>query len=202
MRLIIATNNLHKLKEIRQLLEAYPIDVARPIDLLGRSLDVVEDGETFEENAAIKARAVAAATGYLTLADDSGLEVDELGALPGVRSARFAGEGASDSANNAELLRRLAAIPTPNPAARFRCAMALYDPARQSTEFTSASCEGSITRQARGSHGFGYDPLFVVAGLGDRTMAELADVEKNAISHRGRALRAMLPKILRALGLE
>jgi XTP/dITP diphosphohydrolase len=199
--LVIATNNVGKLSEIRQLLAAHPIEVCRPRDLLGHALDVVEDGDSFEANAALKARAVAAATGHLTLADDSGLEVDALGGLPGVRSARFAGEQASDGDNNRELLQRLGAVSAARPTARFRCAMALFDPTRQTTEFTSGACEGWITRQPRGTHGFGYDPLFVVEGEGDRTMAELDDMQKNVISHRGRALRAMLPKILQALAV-
>ncbi len=197
--LVVATSNLGKLAEIRALLAAHRVTLLRPIDLLGHSLEVVEDGETFQSNAEIKARAVALATGQPALADDSGLEVDALGGLPGVRSARFAGEGSSDSENNAELMRRLAAIgPTPITA-RFRCAMALFDPTNDAIEIVNGSCEGTITLEPRGTNGFGYDPLFVVTELGTRTMAQLSAEEKNAISHRGKALRAMLPRLLRVI---
>jgi XTP/dITP diphosphohydrolase len=197
--LVVATSNLGKLAEIRALLVAHPVTLLRPIDLLGHSLDVVEDGETFQANAELKARAVALATSQPALADDSGLEVDALGGLPGVRSARFAGEGASDSENNAELMRRLAAIGTTPIPARFRCSMALFEPGSDVLEIVSGSCEGTITLEPRGTNGFGYDPLFVVTELGTRTMAELSAAEKNSVSHRGKAMRAMLPRLLAML---
>jgi XTP/dITP diphosphohydrolase len=197
--LVVATSNLGKLQEIRLLLEGHPVTLVRPIDILGRPMQVVEDGATFQENAAIKARCVGQATGALTLADDSGLEVDVLGGLPGVRSARFAFESASDSDNNAELLRRLANFTQHPVTARFRCAMALFVPRRDAIETVSGACEGTIVREPRGSAGFGYDPLFVVTELGERTMAELSAEEKNVVSHRGKALRAMLPHLLRTI---
>jgi XTP/dITP diphosphohydrolase len=197
--LVIATSNLGKLAEIRSMLEGQPVTLLRPVDVLGHSLEVVEDGDTFEANAEKKAREVATATGHLTLADDSGLEVDILGGLPGVRSARFAGEGASDAENNAELLRRLQGVETTPITARFRCAMALFDPSSNTLDIATGRCEGAITREPRGTNGFGYDPLFVVTELGTRTIAELPPVEKNAVSHRGRALNAMLPRLLRKI---
>lgn len=201
-RLVVATSNLGKIEEIRTLLDGQPVIVARPEDLLGYRVEVVEDGETFQQNAEIKARRLAAETGLLTLADDSGLEVDALGGQPGVRSARFAGEKATDADNNAELLRRLAGVESEGSSARFRCAMALFDPARKLLRLADASCEGRIIGAPRGTGGFGYDPLFEVAEYGTRTMAELSMAEKNRISHRGKALRAMLPWILQALSVR
>lgn len=198
--LVIATSNLGKLAEIRSMLAEQPVTLLRPVDVLGHALEVVEDGDTFEANAEKKAREVAAATGHLTLADDSGLEVDALGGLPGVRSARFAGEGASDAENNAELLRRLQGVETKPITARFRCAMALFDPSSNTLDMATGRCEGAITREPRGSNGFGYDPLFVVTELGTRTIAELPSAEKNAVSHRGKALAAMLPRLRAMLG--
>jgi len=198
--LIVATTNLGKLAEIRAMLDRHSVTLLRPIDVLGHSLDVVEDADTFEANAELKARAVAAATGHLTLADDSGLEVDALGGLPGVRSARFAGEQASDADNNAELLRRLKDVDCVALTARFRCAMALFDPTGGACEVVNGSCEGTIIREPRGHNGFGYDPLFLVAGQGNRTLAELPSAEKNAISHRGKAISAMLPRLLAMIG--
>jgi XTP/dITP diphosphohydrolase len=193
--LVIATTNLGKLEEIRVLLEGRAVTLARPIDILGRSLDVVEDGETFQANAELKARAVGLATGELTLADDSGLVVDALGGLPGVRSARFAGVGANDRSNNEELLRRLAGHGASPLTARFCCAMALFDPKTQNVEHASGTCEGTITLEPRGTNGFGYDPLFVVTAYGTRTMAELSAAEKNSVSHRARAIAAMVPRL-------
>lgn len=198
--LVIATSNLGKIEEIRKLLDAQPVVLARPEDILGRRVEVVEDGLTFRDNAEIKARQIAARTGLLTLADDSGLEVDALDGLPGVRSARFAGERATDAENNAELLRRLVGIDEGALSARFRCAMALFDPKRGRFHLTDGTCEGRIGKTARGEAGFGYDPLFLVDAFGNRTMAELSMPEKNQVSHRGKALRAMLPFILEAVG--
>jgi XTP/dITP diphosphohydrolase len=197
--LVVATSNLGKLAEIRSLLEDHPVRLVRPIDLLSQAIEVVEDGATFQENAEKKARAVGMATGEVTLADDSGLEVDVLGGLPGVRSARFAGDAASDEQNNAELMRRLVDCKASAIEARFRCAIALFDPRREAVDIASACCEGTITRRPRGTAGFGYDPHFIVTEMANRTMAELSATEKNAISHRGRALRAILPRLLEIL---
>lgn len=198
-KLVIATSNQGKIEEIRKLLEGHPVILARPEDVLGKRIEVVEDGSTFRQNAEIKARKVAEVTGLLTLADDSGLQVDALGGLPGVKSARFAGERATDAENNAELLRRLADIDEDSLSARFCCSMVLFDPASQRLWSSAGACEGHISRVARGNQGFGYDPLFVVAAYANRTMAELSLPEKNRVSHRGQALRSMLPWILDAI---
>lgn len=207
--LVVATTNRGKLDELRSLLAGLDVEVTSLRDVLKKELVVVEDGDTFEENAVKKAQAGAAATMMLTLADDSGLEVDALGGAPGVRSARFGGERATDAENNAALLAALDALETSDPAgtsashvfpARFRCVLALIDPFVNdgAPYVVEGTCEGHVTRSARGSGGFGYDPLFVVEGT-ERTMAELDEAEKNRISHRGRAfakLRLVLEKFL------
>lgn len=209
--IVLATRNAKKVHELRLLFADLPV-VLRPLDdVVTRELVVVEDGATFVDNAVKKARAVAEATGMLALADDSGLEVDALGGAPGVRSARYAGERATDAENNAALLAALEAlgdplVPSSGPfPARFRCALALVDPMRENGEpyVVEGTCEGQVTRAPAGGGGFGYDPLFVVAGSGDggpaRTMAELSDDEKNRVSHRGKAvatMRLVLEKVL------
>ena len=205
--LVIATGNRSKLAEIGALLDGLPLRVVAMEDVLRPPPVIVEDGATFADNAAKKARAVAAASLCLTLADDSGLEVDALEGRPGVRSARFAHERATDAENNAALVAALQA--TGDPAgiadgdaytARFRCVLALVDPYSPSGEIalTEGVCEGSITSSARGSFGFGYDPLFLVAGQ-DKTMAELSEAEKNSISHRARACHALRPVLSQIL---
>jgi len=206
--LVVATHNRGKLDELRALLSPLGVQVLSVQDVSKREIVVVEDGDTFEANAKKKAKTVADATLMLTIADDSGLEVDALGGAPGVRSARFAGERATDAENNAA---RLAALDTLDAdpggtradetfAARFRCVLALIDPFVNDGEpiVVEGTCEGKITRTPRGSGGFGYDPLFLVDGT-DKTMAELDEHEKNRISHRGRAfdkLRLVLEKLL------
>lgn len=206
--LVVATNNRGKLEELRALLRGLDVDVLHVTDVLRRAVIVDEDGETFEENAVKKAREVAAATMMLTVADDSGLEVDALGGSPGVRSARFASERATDAENNAALLAALDGL-APDPMgtpttdaypARFRCVLALVDPFVKDGEpfVVEGVCEGKITRTPRGSGGFGYDPLFLVEGT-DKTMAELTEDEKNRISHRAKAfekMRLVLQKVL------
>lgn len=203
--LVVASGNRGKLEEIRAILAGLPLDVRAVSEVMPSPPRVVEDGETFAHNAVKKARAVSAATASLTLADDSGLEVDLLDGRPGVRSARFAGERATDAENNAALLTALAAFDTGEVhdkglRARFRCVLALVDPFTAGGEPRTVEgvCEGTITRTPRGSGGFGYDPLFVVEG-GDRTMAELANDEKNRVSHRARALAALRPILERVL---
>lgn len=207
--LVIATKNRGKLDELRDLLAGINVELLSLQDVSRKPIVVVEDGETFEANAIKKAREVAAATMMLTLADDSGLEVEALGGAPGVRSARFAGERATDAENNAALLSALDALDadalgarTSDYRARFRCVLALVDPfVRDGEPFVvEGTCEGKITRTPRGSGGFGYDPLFLVDGT-DKTMAELSEEEKNTISHRARAaqsLRLTLEKTLAA----
>jgi XTP/dITP diphosphohydrolase len=204
--LVVATNNRGKLEELRALLEGLPIDL-RTLDEVGAGADkltIVEDGATFEENAIKKARAVADATMTLSLADDSGLEIDALGGAPGVRSARFASERATDAENNAALITRLEELgdgvggETTFPA-RFRCVLALIDPfGKTEPHLSEGRCEGFVTRSPRGTGGFGYDPLFIVAG-GDRTLAELEAEEKNRISHRALAALRIRPVLERLL---
>ncbi|MBI4704211.1 MAG: RdgB/HAM1 family non-canonical purine NTP pyrophosphatase [Deltaproteobacteria bacterium] len=200
LSLVAATANRGKLAEIRLLLGKLPVQVLSTREALGRPLAVVEDGASFEENALKKARAVAEATGLVTLADDSGLEVDALGGRPGVRSARFAGERATDAENNRALLDCLQDVEDGERGARFRCVIALVDPWHPGEEIlVGGRCDGRIARKPSGTGGFGYDPLFIVDGLG-RTLAELGEQEKNRTSHRGRALAALRPELERRIG--
>jgi XTP/dITP diphosphohydrolase len=188
VKLVVATRNAGKLKEIRRLLEARDIEVLG-MESFADLPEVVEDGETFRANAEKKARAVAQWTGCLSLADDSGLEVEALGGLPGVHSAYYGGPMANDAANNEKLLQALADVPSPRRAA-FLCTMALCEPAG-SCRFFVGRLEGEILAAPRGGGGFGYDPLFLLPEYG-MTLAELPLEEKNRISHRGRALRQVV----------
>jgi XTP/dITP diphosphohydrolase len=190
--IVLATSNHGKIAELRALLADLPIQFLSAVEVLGEQPSIVEDGATFEANALIKARAIARATRSLALADDSGLEVDALGGRPGVRSARFAHERATDAENNAALLRELESVDEGARAARFRCVLALVDPWQESNlHIAEGSCEGSIARAPRGNGGFGYDPLFVVEGQQGKAMAELSEAEKNQVSHRARAVQAL-----------
>ena len=199
LELLLATHNAGKIREIRQLAASH--------DWLWHGLDgfpdvpeAVEDAETFSENARSKALHYAAATGLATLADDSGLEVDCLGGAPGVLSARYAGEPHNDAANNRKLVAALEGIPREQRTARFCCAMVLARPNEVLAE-TQGAVEGVIIDEPRGTNGFGYDPHFLIPSLG-KTMAELPAHQKNALSHRGQALRAMLPEIARLLDTQ
>lgn len=196
MTLVLATHNPGKLAELRAMLRELPVDVVSVTDVVPAFAPPVEDGETFEANAYKKARAVAEATQMVTLADDSGLVVDALGGRPGVRSARFAREGATDAENNAALLEALTEVDEAQRTARFRCVIALVDPYADLDKpiFAEGRCEGVIASGPRGESGFGYDPLFVVTGL-DRTYAELDHDEKNKLSHRGKAVAALFPHV-------
>lgn len=190
MRLLVATRNRGKLSELRALLaDDDALELVCLADLPPLP-EVVEDGDTFLHNAQKKARETAMASGLPTLADDSGLLVDALHGAPGVYSARFAGEDASDQDNNRLLRQRLEAVPVESRTARFRCVLALAAPDGTLGPHTHGDCEGRIVSKARGENGFGYDPLFEVVGLG-RTMAELTSDEKSALSHRGAAARAL-----------
>jgi XTP/dITP diphosphohydrolase len=193
-RLLVATTNAGKQREYRDLLSELPAEIVFPNDL-GITLEVEEDGSTFRENAAKKAVALSRASGLLSLADDSGLEVDALGGEPGVRSSRYAGPGADDPRRRAFLLEKLRGIPAPRTA-RFVCVIAIAVPGG-GTSFAEGECRGEITPAERGSNGFGYDPIFQPDGF-SRTMAELTPAEKNRISHRARAAEAAIP-ILRTL---
>jgi XTP/dITP diphosphohydrolase len=195
-RVVLATRNAHKVREIAA---ALGLDGVRLVGLdeLPGVPDVIEDGETFAANARKKARAAADGTGLPALADDSGIVVDALGGAPGVWSARFAGEDADDAANRAELLRRLDGVPAEERTARFVSVMALALPGAE-PETVEGRCEGTLLTAERGSGGFGYDPLFVPAGH-ERTFAEMAQDEKAALSHRGRALAAVRPRLVALL---
>ena len=185
MKLLIATHNLHKLQEIREILSLPGLELVSTRDIPGLPADVDEDAGTFEGNALKKARVLGQASGLWTLADDSGLEVAALGNAPGVYSARYAGPACDYAANNAKLLAALRG--KPDRSARFRCVIALRAP--DGREWTvEGSCPGRIIEAPRGSSGFGYDPLFVPDGRTE-TFAELAGPVKNALSHRGNALR-------------
>lgn len=182
--LVVATRNRGKLKEIGALLAGVVESVVCAADLDGLP-DTVEDGSTFEENALKKAREACSFSGLPSLADDSGLVVDALGGRPGVYSARFAGEGCGDAANNARLVRELAGVPQERRAAAFVCVLAFVEPGGIERTF-SGRVEGRIVDCPSGDGGFGYDPHFLVDGFGC-TMSELALEEKNRISHRGQA---------------
>jgi XTP/dITP diphosphohydrolase len=183
-KLLLATNNQGKLREYRALLRGIPFEIATPA-VLGIIGGVEEVGNSFEENAALKAAAMAGQSGLLTLADDSGLEVDALGGEPGTRSHRYAGEGASDTDRNTYLLTKLKSAPAKDRTARFRCVIAIAAPDGKVRLF-SGECPGVIIDTPRGENGFGYDPIFFIPELG-KTMAELTLAEKNKISHRARA---------------
>jgi XTP/dITP diphosphohydrolase len=199
IEILLATRNAGKVREIRQLAAGYGW-LWHSLDDFPDVREAVEDADTFVENARRKALHYAGATGVPTLADDSGLEVDCLGGAPGVLSARYAGRPHDDAANNQKLVAALAGIPLERRTARFRCAMVLAGPGQVLAE-TRGQVEGVIIDESRGSNGFGYDPHFLVPSLG-KTMAELPAHEKNARSHRGQALRAMLPKIASVLAAK
>ena len=200
VQVVVATTNPGKLAEIRAILAADHLDVDLTTMAEHGIAPPVEDGDTFEANALIKARACVQATGIAAIADDSGLEVDALGGEPGVFSARYAGEPGDDAANNAKLVAALADVPAAKRTARFVCAAALVTP-DGGEQVVRGTMEGCIVDEPRGSHGFGYDPHFVSEEIGDgRTNAELTPAEKDAISHRGAAFRALVPAIRRLLG--
>ncbi|MBN1535885.1 MAG: RdgB/HAM1 family non-canonical purine NTP pyrophosphatase [Anaerolineales bacterium] len=191
-QLLLATNNRHKIIEIQALLKGLNIMITTPSDL-NLILEVEENAGTYEENAAQKARAFGDETGLISLADDSGLEVDALGGLPGIYSRRFAPiDGATDADRRAYLLERLTGIPRPWKA-HFHCTVALY--MAGNIIFTKGDCFGEIIPEERGSHGFGYDPIFLLPEF-SLTMAELSLNQKNQVSHRARAIQAAV-QILR-----
>lgn len=195
-RLLLATNNAHKVRELGQILAAVPYEIVTPAQV-GISAEVEETGESYAENAALKARTLAAMSGLLTLADDSGLEVEALGGEPGIRSARYAGEGAANEARIARLLGKLRCVPNEHRQARFVSVIAIADPAGR-VWLREGTCAGLIIDSPRGSGGFGYDPVFFMPELGC-TMAELDEETKNRVSHRGRAGAAAVI-LLRELG--
>jgi XTP/dITP diphosphohydrolase len=193
LRLVLATANPHKAGEIRSILAAAGVEVElvdRPADVP----DVVEDADTLEGNARLKAVALAEATGLPALADDTGLEIDALGGDPGVRSARYAGEDGDAARNVAKVLGLMAEARRASRTARFRTvAMVRWPDGREVSAL--GTVEGTIAEAPEGDGGFGYDPIFRPAGGGGRTMAQLAPAEKDALSHRGRALRALAARL-------
>ena len=197
--LVLATRNPAKLAELRRILEAgrVPVGVGDLGEYPGMP-EVAETGLTFEENALLKARAVAAFTGLPAVADDSGLCVDALNGMPGVLSARWAGKHGDDEANLWLVLGQMSDVPAGRRGAHFTCAAALVLPSG-AEQVTEGVLDGSLTREPRGSNGFGYDPIFVPAGR-ELTTAQLSAEEKDKISHRGRALRALAPVIAALLG--
>lgn len=198
-RIVFATGNAGKMKEVRMILADLGVEVASMKDA-GISIDIVEDGSTYEENALIKARAVAAATDDIVLADDSGLEIDSLNGEPGVYSARYLGEDTPYSVKNANLIERLQGVPDEKRTARFVCAIAAVLPdGRELT--TRAAIEGRIGYEEKGNGGFGYDPIFYVPEL-HKTTAELTGEEKNLVSHRGKALQLMKEELKKNEGVD
>jgi len=189
---VIASTNPGKIAEVRQIMASLPL-VLLTSDDVGGWPEIEETGDTYLANALLKARAVAAVTGKAALADDSGIEVDALDGAPGVRSARFSGEQASDEDNNAKLIESLDGVPSERRGARYRCVAVLVTPDGEEIAGIG-SCEGRIGTEARGTGGFGYDPWFLPEGY-SRTMAELTAEEKHAISHRGKALRGLADKL-------
>lgn len=190
---VLATKNKGKIKEFTRMFSGWNVRVLTMNDDLDFP-DVVEDGDTFEANARKKAEEIMRATGLPALADDSGLEVDALGGKPGVYSARFAGEHASDEENNTKLVQLMKDVPEAERAARFVSVLALALPGGD-TILARGTCEGQIVLEASGTNGFGYDPHFYLPEKG-RTMAELAPDEKNAVSHRGVAVRKLAAELM------
>jgi XTP/dITP diphosphohydrolase len=188
-RLAIASRNLHKLREIRAICADWPVTWITVEDRAGDWPDVEEPHDTYLDNALEKARAVSASLGMAALADDSGIEVDALGGAPGPRSARYAGESATDEQNLRALIRAIAGVPTDGRTAHYRCVATIAWPDGREVH-ADGTCEGTLIAKPRGTGGFGYDPIFEPAGW-DETMAELIPEQKHRISHRGRAFRAL-----------
>ncbi len=187
--LLIATNNAGKIRELKTLLSNLPLRL-RQLSEFSQITEAEETGQTFAENAELKARLYSRQTGLWSLADDSGLEVDALGGAPGVFSARFGGIAASAEERNALLLAKLSLIVDKQRTARFICAIALSEPKEESVKIFKGVCEGSISLYPRGSNGFGYDPLFIPSGYSD-TFGELPGEIKHLLSHRARAMAAV-----------
>ncbi len=191
MKVVVATRNRHKVREIAVLLDEAKLDIQPlTIDDVAPTAELREDEDTFEGNALAKARQAAYATSLPALADDSGIEVDALAGAPGVYSARWSGEPCDDARNNQKMLTELAGVPPEKRTARYRCVAAFVDPGRKQQTVRSGSCEGRILDAPRGTGGFGYDPLFFIESLG-RTMAEISLEEKNRLSHRAAAFREL-----------
>jgi XTP/dITP diphosphohydrolase len=201
MRIVVATQNRGKLRELVELLAQPRLELLTLEDVGLAELDVEETGDTFEANARLKAEAAARLAKLPALADDSGLEVDALGGRPGVWSKRYAGPAASDADNNRKLLAELAGLEPARRGARFRCVLVLAVPepdgvGARSVLTADGACEGVIATEIRGQGGFGYDPVFVPEGWGESTLGQAAPGEKNRSSHRAAAIRALRPRLL------
>jgi len=188
-RVVLATRNQHKIRELARILAPYDVELVDWPDLP----DVAETGTTFAENALLKARTIASLTGLVAVADDSGLTVDALNGMPGVLSARWAGRHGDDAANLALVLAQLADVPDERRTAAFVCAAAAVSPSGAEL-VVEGRVDGVLLHAARGAGGFGYDPIFVPAGE-SRTTAEMSPDEKDALSHRGKAFRALAPRL-------
>ena len=199
MKIVAATGNKHKIEEIESITKKFGMNVITKAEAGVGDLEVEETGTTFEENSLIKAEAIMKATGMPAIADDSGLEADALNGAPGVYSARFSGEGATDESNNAKLLKLMENIPDDERSARFVSVVTLCFP-DGTVVAARGECLGTLRRSPRGDGGFGYDPLFVPVGY-DKTYAEISAEEKNIISHRAKALGILRMK-LKETGFE
>lgn len=199
MKIVAATGNKHKIEEIESITKKFGMNVITKAEAGVGDLEVEETGTTFEENSLIKAEAIMKATGMPAIADDSGLEADALNGAPGVYSARFSGEGATDESNNAKLLKLMENIPDDERSARFVSVVTLCFP-DGTVVAARGECPGTLRRSPRGDSGFGYDPLFVPVGY-DKTYAEISAEEKNIISHRAKALGILRMK-LKETGFE
>ena len=199
MKIVAATGNKHKIEEIESITKKFGMNVITKAEAGVGDLEVEETGTTFEENSLIKAEAIMKATGMPAIADDSGLEADALNGAPGVYSARFSGEGATDESNNAKLLKLMENIPDDERSARFVSVVTLCFP-DGTVVAARGECPGTLRRSPRGDGGFGYDPLFVPVGY-DKTYAEISAEEKNIIRHRAKALGILRMK-LKETGFE
>lgn len=199
MKIVAATGNKHKIEEIESITKKFGMNVITKAEAGVGDLEVEETGTTFKENSLIKAEAIMKATGMPAIADDSGLEADALNGAPGVYSARFSGEGATDESNNAKLLKLMENIPDDERSARFVSVVTLCFP-DGTVVAARGECPGTLRRSPRGDGGFGYDPLFVPVGY-DKTYAEISAEEKNIISHRAKALGILRMK-LKETGFE
>jgi XTP/dITP diphosphohydrolase len=195
-RVVLATRNLGKIAELRRILAPYRIELVG-LDAYPDLADVVEDGATFADNARLKARVVAQQTGLVAVADDSGLTVDALNGMPGILSARWSGKHGDDVANLELVLAQLADVPDSRRGAAFVCTAAAVSPEGREV-VVEESVTGTLLRKPRGRNGFGYDPIFVPAGE-SRTTAEMSAEDKDAISHRGKAFRALAPRLTEIL---
>ncbi|MFO1093667.1 MAG: RdgB/HAM1 family non-canonical purine NTP pyrophosphatase [Planctomycetaceae bacterium] len=199
-RIVLATRNAKKCGELRALLQPHGIAVAS-LDELPPTPEVVEDGQTFADNAGKKAATIAGCLGLWTIGEDSGIEVEALGGRPGVYSARYSGSGATDQSNNELLIAELAGVPAERRGARYVCHVAVADPIGAVRLHVEDYCHGRITTEPHGTSGFGYDPYFLIREY-HRTFGELGPIVKQQLSHRGRALRRLLPQLVELLRTE